>query len=431
MEIIKALKSSEIGDNMTDAFVSNEDVQRYPFYSKMEQITPNTQNYPLIATPTQTATTKTVLKDKIPKNYYLRGIFIEVTATVNKTATGTGRSSAYSPFDLSTFGLYKLFRYFRIIQKNQEVKRINFNNILDIITNKYDAFTADSIFTIASDSKAFEGLSDGNTTVTGLLYIPFSFSQMAKLCPDTTFLHPLELEIAVGNDYDASSIFSAIFYESTGNFDTISVTSMNITCKYQFSAVDDVFYEQLKKDLYMGAKPKMVLDYGYISYDASITGGAAPQSIDIPLNLGKLVKRYYVRALIKNNATNAVVSNSEFVDGSDIISNLKLSSGNKDLFDYNKKEAQLVSIVLGNNYRQSSANSIFGGFVLDMTNGFLNEKNNDYSSGFPEYYIEDPHLTITAAPSSGFTLYILVTAEYYEVSEINPKNGLYRLISDK
>jgi hypothetical protein len=431
MEIIKALKSSEIADNMTDAFVSNEDVQRYPFYSKMEQITPNSQNYPLISTPTQTVTTKTVIKDKIPKNYYLRGVFVEVSATVNKTQTGTGRATSYTPFDLSSFGLFKLFRYFRITQMNQEVKRINFNNILDIITNKYDAFTADSIFTIGSDSDEFKDKADGNYTISGLLYIPFSFSQMAKLCPDTTFLHPLELEIATGNDYDSSSIYSAIYYESTGNFDTITVSSMNVTCKYQFSSVDDVFYDQLKKDLYFGSKPKMILDFGYVSYDAVLNGAASPQSVDIPLNLGKLVKRYYVRALIKNNATNAVVSNSEFVDGSDIITNLKLSSGNRDLFNYNKKEAQLVSIVLGNNYRQSSANSIFGGFVMDMTNGFLNEKNNDYSSGFPEYYIEDPHLTITANPAAGFTLYILVTAEYYEVSEINPKNGIYRLVSDK
>jgi len=436
MEIIKGLKSSEIGDNMTDAFVSNEALKQYPFYPMMNQVTPNTQNFGLLSTVSQTVTTNTVIKDKIPKNYYLRGIFVQVNAKVNKTQTGTGRTSSYSPFTIndtySAFGLYKLFRYFRITQKNQEIKRLDFNNIVDIVTNKYDAFTADTIFNVASDTLEFSALADGTYDISGLLYIPFSFSQMAKLAPDTTLLHPLEFELATGNNYDASSIYNTIYYESTGNFDTLNVTEMTVTCKYQYSAVDDIFYSQLKKDLYNGEKSKIFLDYSYISYRTGlINGTASSQNIEVPLNLGKLVKRYYIRSLRKDLATNAICSNTEFTDGSDQLINIKLMSGSKELFNMNKKESTLISIVLGNSYRTTSINSIFSGHTIDMTNGFMHEKNNDYSSGFPEYYMEDPKLIITLNADNGFSHDILITAEYYEVIDINPKNGVISIVSDK
>lgn len=437
MEIIKALKSSEIGDNMTDAFVSNDTLKRYPFYPMMDQVTPNTQNFGLLSTVSQTVTTNTIIKDKIPKNYYLRGIFVDVQATVNKTKTGaTGRIVDYSPFTVndtsSAFGLYKLFRYFRITQQNKEIKKLDFNNIVDIITNKYDAFTADTIFNVASDTLEFSSLANGDYVVSGLLYIPFSFSQMAKLAPDTTLLHPLEFELATGNNYDSSSIYNTIYYESSTNYDTLNVTEMTVTCKYQYSAVDDIFYSQLKKDLYFGEKSKIFLDYSYISYRTGlITAEAGSKNIEIPLNLGKLVKRYYIRSLRKDLSTSTTTSNSEFTDGSDKIINIKLLSGSKELFNMNKKESTLISIVLGNSYRTTSVNSIFSGHTIDMTNGFMHEKNNDYSSGFPEYYIEDPKLIITLGADNGFSHDILVTAEYYEVIDINPKNGVISIVSDK
>lgn len=433
MNILKALKSSEIADNMTNAFVSEPSIQRYPFFPNIEQITPNTQNYPLIGTRTYTVSTSSIIRDKIPKNYYLRGILINMSAVVNVAFTGTGRTAAYEPFNVESFGFYKLIKYIRILQHNKEVKRIDFNNILDIITSKYDSFTADTIFNIASNSENFAVKADGsNTTLTATLFIPFSFSQMSKLCPDTTLLAPLELEIAIGNDFDSSSIYTTRYYQTSANYDTITVSSLDITPKYQFSSVEDVFYDQLNKSLYEGKLPRQNLDYGYITYKFnSVVGDGSSQETNIKLELGKLVKRYYIRAFLKNTDTNGELTDTEFKDGSDKITNIKLCSGSSVCFEYTKNESQLVSIFLGNTYRQSSANSIFGGYTLDMTNGFLQEKNNDYSSGFPEYFIEDPQINITCNPPNDTTLFIYITAEYYEVQKIDPANGLIELISDK
>jgi hypothetical protein len=431
MDILTALKSSEIGDNMTDAFISQPELKRYPFYPAMDQITPNTMNYNLIQGPQQTVTARSLIRDKIPRNYYLRGIFLDLEAIVTKAVTGNGKDTDYNPFDINSFGLFKLIRYVRILQANKEIKKIDFNNIIDIITNKYDAFTADSIFSVGSNNTEFRAAANAsNTTITGLLYIPFSFSQMAKLAPDTSLLHPLELEIAVGNEYDNNSIYTVIYRHTDADFDTLTVTSLKITPKYQFSAVDDIFYSELKKNLYGGEVAKIYLDYSYISYNKSVNGAANAQLVEIPLNLNKLVKRYFIRSLRQNTAA-AGSTNSEFVDGSDKISNIKLMSGNRTLYNMNKSEATLISIVLGNSYRTASSNAIFGGHTLDATNGFLHEKNNDYSSGFPEAFLEDPKLILTLDADPNSKHHILITAEYYEVCQLNPKNGILSLMSDK
>lgn len=434
MNILTALKSSEIADNMVSLFMNNKDSQKYPFYPNIESITPNTQNYPLLTKTSHTITSPKVIREEIMRNYFLRGVFVDISVSVLKTLTNTGAGNvSVKPFSLSNFGFFKLFKYFRILQKNNEFKRIDFNNILDIITNKYESFTADSIFTIGSSDYDFNNVVDGASTVlSGSVFIPFSFTQMSKLCPDTSLLHPLELEISVGSNHTTNGIYEVVYYDPNddANFETYSISSMTITPRYQFSAIEDIYYEQLKKDLYIGMKSRINLDYGYITYNSNIiSGGALPTETNIKLNLGRLVKRYYIRAFIQN--TPDLSNNTFYNDGSDFITNIKLCSGSKLCFEYTKSQNQLVSIILGNSYRQTSSNSIFGGYTLDMTNGFLQEKSNEYSSGFPEYYIEDPQMVITTNNPTDTNLYIYITSEYYSVYEIDAKNGIIKLISEK
>jgi hypothetical protein len=435
MNILKALKSSELADNMVAAFTADPSIQRYPFFPNIEQITPNTQNYPLHATPEYTLTSPGVIRDKIPRVKYLRGIISSIEIDVsNNFVGGASRTASFKPFDLASFGFYKLFKYFRILQNNKEIKRIDFNNILDIITSKYDSFTADSIFNIASNDEEFKDKGDdSNTTLTASIFIPFSFSQMSKLCMDTSFLAPLEFELVVGNDFDSNKIYTAIYNNIAvaGQGDRITVNRIKIINKYQFTAIEEALADGIKKDLYLGLKPRMNLDFGYVSYKSgSIAGAVSPKETTIKLDMGKLVKRYYIRAFLKNNDASGN-TDSEFVDGSDKITYIKILSGSNVCVEYSKNENQLITILLGNSYRQSSANSIFGGYTIDMTNGFLQEKNNDYSSGFPEYYIEDPKLILTTNNTTNTELFVYVTSEYYEVHEVNPSNGLITLIGDK